>query len=173
MEKGFNAICNPLFSSMTQMKLYEITHQIIDTQHQEVDENQLQQLKIDFRQKAIACSGVIKNFDSSVESIDNKIKRLKERKQVSLNKKERLKSYLLQEMKQTGIQRIEEGSHRVSVRRSSLKVQVEEPNQIPEEFQQLKTEYRIDRTAILKHVKQTGEIPLGCQVKQSEYVYIN
>ena len=137
------------------MKLYEITHQIIDAQHQEVDENQLQQLKIDFKQKAIACAGVIKNFDSWVESIDNEIKRLKERKQVTLNKKERLKSYLLQEMKQSGIQRIEEGSHRVSVRKTPLKVQVEEPNQVPGEFQQLKTEYRVDKGAILKHVKQT------------------
>ena len=155
------------------MKLYEITHQIIDAQHQEVDENQLQQLKIDFKQKAIACAGVIKNFDSWVESIDNEIKRLKERKQVTLNKKERLKSYLLQEMKQSGIQRVEQGSHRVSVRKRPLKVQVEEPNQVPGEFQQLKTEYRVDKGAILKHVKQTGEIPSGCQVEQSEYVYIN
>ena len=155
------------------MKLYEITHQIIDAQHQEVDENQLQQLKIDFRQKAIACAGVIKNFDSWVESIDNEIKRLKERKQVTLNKKERLKSYLLQEMKQSGIQRVEQGSHRVSVRKTPLKVQVEEPNQVPGEFQQLKTEARVDKGSILKHVKQTGEIPSGCQVEQSEYVYIN
>ena len=86
------------------MKLYEITHQIIDAQHQEVDETQLEQLEMDFRQKVIACSSVIKNFDSWVESIDNEIKRLKERKQVTLNKKERLKSYLLQEMLKTEIQ---------------------------------------------------------------------
>ena len=73
------------------MKLYQITHQIIDAQHQQVDETQLQQLEMDFRQKAVACAGVIKNFDSWVESIDNEIKRLKERKQVTLNKKERVK----------------------------------------------------------------------------------
>ena len=73
------------------MKLYQITHQIIDAQNQRVDETQLDKLEIDFRQKAVACAGVIKNFDSWVESIDNEIKRLKERKQVTLNKKERLK----------------------------------------------------------------------------------
>ena len=155
------------------MKLYQITHQIIDAQHQQVDETQLQQLEMDFRQKAVACAGVIKNFDSWVESIDNEIKRLKERKQVTLNKKERLKSYLLQEMQKTGIQRIEEGSHRVSVRRSPLKVEVKEPAEVPGQFQEMKTEYRINRQAILQHVKETGEVPSGCQVEQSEYVYIN
>ena len=155
------------------MKLYEITHQIIDAQHQEVDEDQLEQLEIDFKQKAVGCASVIKNFDSWVVSIDNEIKRLKERKKVTLNKKERLKNYLLQEMKQSGIQRIEEGSHRVSVRKSPLKVEVEEPDQIPGQFQEMKTEYRINRTAILKHVKETGEVPSGCQVNQSEYIHIN
>ena len=103
------------------MKLYQITHQIIDAQHQQVDETQLDKLEIDFRQKAVAYAGVIKNFDSWVESIDNEIKRLKER----------LKSYLLQEIQKTGIQRIEEGSHRVSVRRSPLKVEVKEPAEVP------------------------------------------
>jgi len=155
------------------MKLYEITHQIIDAQHQEVDETQLDELEIDFRQKAVACAGVIKNFDSWVESIDKEIKRLKERKEATLNKKERLKSYLLNEMQKTGIQRIEEGSHRVSVRRSPPKVEVQEPAEVPGQFQEMKTEYRINRQAILKHVKETGEIPSGCQVEQSEYVYIN
>ena len=145
------------------MKLYQITHQIIDAQHQQVDENQLQQLEMDFRQKVIACAGVIKNFDSWVESIDNEIKRLKER----------LKSYLLQEMQKTGIQRIEEGCHRVSVRRSPLKVEVKEPAEVPGQFQEMKTEYRINRQAILQHVEETGEIPSGCRVEQSEYVYIN
>ena len=146
------------------MKLYQITHQIIDAQHQQVDETQLQQLEMDFRQKVIACAGVIKNFDSWVESIDNEIKRLKER----------LKSYLSQEMQKTGIQRIEEGSHRVSVRRSPLKVEIKEPAEVPGQFQEMKTEYRINnRQAILQHVKETGEIPSGCQVEQSEYGYIN
>ncbi len=37
----------------------------------------------------------------------------------------------------------------------------------------MKTEYRINRQAILQHVKETGEVPSGCQVEQSEYVYIN
>lgn len=155
------------------MKLYQITHQIIDAQHQQVDETQLDKLEIDFRQKAVACAGVIKNFDSWVESIDKEIKRLKERKQVTLNKKERLKSYLLQEMQKTGMQRIEEGSHRVSVRRSPLKVEIQEPAEVPGRFQEMKTEYRINRQAILEHLKETGEIPSGCQVEQKEYVYIN
>ncbi len=155
------------------MKLYEITHQIIDAQHQEVDETQLEQLEMDFRQKVIACSSVIKNFDSWVESIDNEIKRLQERKRVTINKKERLKSYLLQEMLKTEIQRIEEGPHRVSVRKSPPKVQVEEPDQIPGAFQEMEISYRINRTAILRHVKETGEVPSGCQVEQSEYIHIN
>jgi len=37
----------------------------------------------------------------------------------------------------------------------------------------METEYRINRQAILQHVKETGEIPSGCRVEQSEYVYIN
>ena len=65
-------------------------------------------------------------------------------------------------MKQSGIQRIEEGSHRVSVRKAPLKVEIEKPDQIPGAFQEMKTEYRINRTAILKHVKETGEVPSGC-----------
>ena len=155
------------------MKLYEITHQIIDAQHQEVDETQLQQLEIDFKQKVVGCASVIKNFDSWVESIDNEIKRLQERKQVTINKKKRLKSYLLQEMLKTDIQRIEEGPHRVSVRKSPPKVQVEEPDQIPGRFQEIQIAYRINRTAILQYVKETGEVPSGCQVNQSEYIHIN
>ena len=126
-----------------------------------------------FRQKVIACSSVIKNFDSWVESIDNEIKRLQERKRVTINKKQRLKSYLLQEMLKTDIQRIEEGPHRVSVRKSPPKVQVEEPDQIPGAFQEMEISYRINRTAILRHVKETGEVPSGCQVDQSEYIHIN
>ena len=128
---------------------------------------------MDFRQKVIACTSVIKNFDSWMESIDNEIKRLQERKRVTINKKERLKSYLLQEILKTDIQRIEEGPHRVSVRKSPPKVQVEKPDQIPGAFQEMQIAYRINRTAILQYVKEPGEVPSGCQVDQSEYIHIN
>ena len=128
---------------------------------------------MEFRQKVIACTSVIKNFDSWVESIDKEIKRLQESKRVTINKKERLKSYLLQEMLKTDIQRIEEGPHRVSVRKSPPKVQVEEPDQIPGAFQEMQIAYRINRTAILQYVKETGEVPSGYQVDQSEYIHIN
>jgi hypothetical protein len=159
------------------MKLYEVTNAIIDAQHDTVNTDELDALAIQFEDKAIGCVCVIKNLNAEIATIDAELKRLTELKQSRQNNVDRLKAYLLANMQNAAIRKIESGVHRVRVQKNSqLSVTILDQDRISPRFkhiiEEIIKEVVIDRKAIADAVKETGEIPEGCNVVQNEHLRI-
>jgi hypothetical protein len=159
------------------MKLYEVTNALIDAQHETVNTDDLDALQIAFESKAIGCVCVIKNLTGEIAQIDAELKRLTELKQSRQNNVDRLKAYLLANMRTAEIRKIESGVHRVRVQKNSqLSVTILDPDRVSPRFKEVVEEVIkevvIDRKAIADAVKETGEIPEGCDVVQNEHLRI-
>lgn len=158
---------------MAGLKLYEVTNNIIEAQHETVDTEQLDALQLAFDQKAIGCACVVKNLSAEVNAIEQEIKRLIDLKVSRQNNVDRLKAYLMSCMKAVGIDRVENGVHRLRIQKSPLSVQVLDEESVPPEFKVEVRETRVDKKAIAEYVKQTGEIPDGIDAKQNEHLRIS
>ena len=116
------------------MKLYEVTHAILDSQHEAVDTDPLNALQIAFDQKAIGCACVVKNLNAEVNAIDAEIKRLQDLRAARQNNIDRLKAYLMSCMKAAGIDKVENGIHKLRIALSPLSVTVTDEHAVPVEF---------------------------------------
>ena len=155
------------------MKLYEVTNQIIEAQHESVDIESLDALAIMFEAKAIGCACVVKNLNAEVNAIESEIKRLIDLKATRQNNVDRLKAYVMSNMKAAGIDKIENGVHRIRIQKSPLSITVTDTNAVPAEFKTEVIEVKIDRKAIADQIKETGEIPSGIDAKQNEHLRIS
>ena len=72
------------------MRLYEISNAIVESQHDEVDIEQLKQLEMAFKDKAVACAAVTKNLRAESDAVDAEIQRLMKWKAAIDNNRKRL-----------------------------------------------------------------------------------
>ena len=158
---------------MAGLKLYEVTNAILDSQHEAVDTEQLDALAIQFESKAIGCAIVTKNLNAEVNAIDAEIKRLIDLKTARQNNVDRLKAYLMSCMKAAGIDRVENGVHRIRIQKSPLSIQVLDEHAVPVEFKTEVIEVKVDRKAIAEHIKETGEVPDGISALQNDHLRIS
>ena len=155
------------------MRLYEITHTIVEAQHDSVDIEQLSQLQMAFKDKAVACAAVTKNLRAESDAVDAEIQRLMKRKAAIDNNRKRLCDYLLVEMQKAGIDKIDGEIHRIRRARSPLSVQILEEDKVPAQFRKVIVERTVDKKAIVEHVKETGEIVDGIEVVHNEHLRIS
>jgi len=155
------------------MKLYETTNAIIEAQHEEVSTDQLDALAILFESKAIGCACVVKNLNAEVNAIESEIKRLIDLKVARQNNVDRLKAYIMSNMKAAGIDKVENGVHRIRIQKSPLSITVTDEHAVPVEFKTEVIEVKIDRKAIAEIIKSTGVIPDGIDARQNEHLRIS
>lgn len=155
------------------MRLYEITHVIVEAQHDSVDIEQLSQLQMAFKDKAVACAAVTKNLRAESDAVDAEIQRLMKRKAAIDNNRRRLCDYLLAEMQKAGIDKIDGEIHRIRRARSPLSVQILDEDKVPTQFRKVIIERTVDKKAIVEHVKETGEIVDGIEVVHNEHLRIS
>lgn len=86
---------------------------------------------------------------------------------------DRLKAYALSCMKAIDVDRIDTGTHTLSVRLNNPSVNVLDAAAIPGEFNRTKIEITPDKIAILAHVKATGEIPPGVEIVRNESLRVS
>ncbi len=154
------------------MKLYEVTNQIIEAQHEAVDTEQLDALQIAFDDKAVSCACVVKNLTAEVSAIESEIKRLVDLKVSRQNNVDRLKAYIMSNMKAAGLSKVENGVHKIRIQKSPLSITVTDTDAVPVEFKTEVIEVKIDRKAIADFIKQNGVIPDGIDAKQNEHLRI-
>ena len=130
------------------MKLYETTNAIIEAQHEEVSTDQLDALAILFESKAIGCACVVKNLNAEVSAIESEIKRLIDLKVARQNNVDRLKAYIMSNMKAAGIDKVENGVHKIRIQKSPLSITVTDEHAVPVEFKPEVIEVKIDRKAV-------------------------
>ena len=155
------------------MRLYQIVSQIIENQHEEVNTDQLDALTLAFEVKAIGCACVVKNLTAEVNAIESEIRRLQDLRAARQNNVDRLKAYLMSCMKAAGIEKVENGIHKLRIQKSPLSVTVIDEQSVPPEFKTEVRSVQIDRKAIAEHIKTTGEIPDGISALIGEHLRIS
>ena len=67
-------------------------------------------------------------------------------------------------MERNGITKIETELGTLSIAKSPATVEVIDQEQVPDEFLRIKTSIEVDKTAIKKNFKETGEVPDGIKI---------
>lgn len=93
-----------------------------------------------------------------IEQVDNEIKRLQAFKKFLLNRDERYNNYVMQNMKQLGIEKIETKGGSVQVAKSPLSVEITDENKIPTDFLKIEMVQKVDKNKIKEEFKKTGEV---------------
>lgn len=128
----------------------------------------LESIKDAIEDKAVGCVQVIKSLEADVDSIDQEIKRLQERKKSYQNNIARLKLSLVDAMNTTGQQKIKTPLWTIWVQKTaSVNVMNNDPKKVQTDFVKIETVYKVDKQAALKKLK-AGEKIVGLQLRYSE-----
>jgi len=106
---------------------------------------------------------VIKELEAEADMIDGEVKRLQARNKSRVNSIDWLKRYLYDALIMTKTDKVEGPMTTVSLRKCPTSVAIVEDDMVPSEFVTQETVMNIDKKAILKHFKDTGEIVAGCE----------
>lgn len=93
-----------------------------------------------------------------IEQVDSEIKRLQGFKKFLVNRDERYNNYVMQNMKQLGIEKIETKGGSVQVAKSPLSVEITDENKIPTDFLKIEMVQKVDKNKIKEEFKKTGEV---------------
>ena len=121
--------------------------------------------------KAAGIAIYLERLDGMTAALDETIKKLQARKKAFQNRKERLKAYTLEAMKQHGIEKIECPECTISIQKNPAYVEVFEEKLIPVEFWKHQAP-KLDKKKILENYRETGEIPQGVDIVIKEGVRI-
>lgn len=156
---------------MTQ-HLYELTSDynnlVVLLEEPEVDEqtlkNKLLEITGEMNFKFENLGKIILELDAKFNVISEEIDRLTKRKRTTDNRKEWLKSYVLQEMQVIGQDKIEGDILTLTLTKNPMSIEIIDENLVPDEFKEQVITYKIDKKKIADRVKDTGEIPNGINV---------
>lgn len=91
-------------------------------------------------------------------------KRISEQRKVLENKLDNFKQYVKECMEQNGIKKIETGLGTISIAKNPISIEIENEEEVPDEFKTIITTTKIDKTKIKDNFKETGEIPDGVKI---------
>ena len=163
---------------MSAITLYELAGQYrellnMDDIPPEQITDTLNALQGDIQDKATNIALVVGNLDNLADSIEEAAKAMKARANAARNRADWLRSYLLVNMKATGISKIESPMLRISLRKNPGKVVVDFVDSIPAEFMRIPPAPppEPDKKAIADALKAGQDVP-GAHLEQSERVEI-
>lgn len=146
---------------------YRVLSEAIEADELQEDalKQQLAEIKTQFQDKAVNIGKLVLSLESDASVIETEMARLAKRKATVDNRKEWLKSYLLNEMCVAGVDKVKGDILNVFLRTNPPSVQVVNPDQIPAEFMRVIPERReVDKLRILATFKSNGEIVQGCEI---------
>lgn len=157
---------------MNNLNLYNITDRFVEimdkVQEGEITEEQYnelgQELAIALQNKSIGIIGYVQNKEALIDAVDSQIKRLQELKKSESNNLDKFKQYVKENMEKLGITKLETEIGKISIAKNPLSVEIENEDEIPQEFKQEVVTVKIDKTAIKNHFKETGEIAAGTRI---------
>lgn len=152
--------------------LYKITDKFIGLMNRaeageltEEEYNQLgEELAIELQNKGTNIVGYALNEESLIDAIDIQIKRLQEFKKIKQNNLDRFKEYVKDNMERLGITKMDTELGILSIAKNPMSVEIVNEDEIPKEFKQEIVTEKIDKTAIKKHFKETGEMIPGANI---------
>lgn len=157
---------------MSDLTLYKITNKFAElmdmAENGELTEKQYnelgEQLALELQQKGSGIIGYTQNEEALIDAVDMQIKRLQEFKKSKQTKLEKFKQYVKDNMERLGITKMDTELGTLSISKNPMSVEIENEEEIPEEFKQQVITVKIDKTAIKNHFKTTGELVAGVKV---------
>lgn len=157
---------------MSNIKLYDIPKKF-DELMTKAEEGELTQeeydrigteIAVELQKKSANIIGYYQNKNAFIDAVDTQIERLKKIKEQEKNNIERFKKYIKENMEKMGLTKIETELGTLSIAKSPATVEVIDQDQVPDEFLRVKTSIEVDKTAIKKNFKETGEVPNGIRI---------
>lgn len=157
------------------MKLYELSEQMIELQSIDYEDdaslaeaiaNSLEDVTLDFHEKLNNMVKLTLNNGAFINSCDDEIARLQAHKKRLANENAQVKSYILHEMQKLGKKSVNTDLFMLTDVKGSMKVIIDDEDNIPSEYIKIKVTEAPDKTAILKALKD-GNIE-GCHAEQSD-----
>ena len=131
---------------------------------QEEKEKLEEELDVLLQEKSNNVIGYVRNIELTIQAIKTEEERNKSNRQTLENRLARFKEYLKECMKRSGITKIETPIGVIQIAKSPATVEVIDQEQVPDEFLRVKTSIEVDKTAIKKNFKETGEVPDGIRI---------
>ena len=159
------------------MKLYELTDAyaelaaLLDECESEEEAAQLwaqiDDIGASIADKADNYARFLRNKQTEVDGLCKEIERLQKRKRSAENQIEQLREHMKFAMGVAGATEIRTTLGKWTIRRNPPRVEVLDESEIAPEFFDPQPP-KLSKSKLLKHWKDTGEIPDGCDVVQSE-----
>ena len=156
---------------MSDIRLYEIPKKFEDLMTK-AEEGELTQEEYDCigteiaekkKKKSTSIIGYYQNKNAFIDAIDLQIKRLQEIKKAEQNNLDRFKKYVKDNMERMQLTKIETELGTLFIAKSPATVVIDQ-EQVPDKFLRVKTNIEVDKTAIKKNFKETGEVPDGIRI---------
>lgn len=157
-------------------KLYELTGQFreLSALAENADEDMavavrdtMGAIEAEFKDKALAVSHIILNFEADVSAIDAEIERLQERKRLVTNRQGQIKDYLRENMQAAEITKISCPLFTITLAKGRETVVVDDESALPDDLVTVKTDVKPDKAAIAAKLKAGDEVP-GARLERSQ-----
>lgn len=154
---------------MENLSLYQITSafpKLIDQEEMsEEDKKEVEkELTELLQQKSQNLIGYARNMELTIEAMKNEEKRISEKRRIAENKYTKFKECTKECMEQGGFTKIETPIGTLSIAKNPISVEIYDEAQIPDEYKTKVIEIKVDKTAIKKALKETGEIIPGTRI---------
>ena len=153
---------------MENLSLYQITSSFPKLIEEEMSEEDKKEVKKELtellQQKSQNLIGYIRNIELTIEAMKNEEKRISEQRKVLESRLTKFKEYVKECMERGGFTKIETQLGALSIVKNPISVEIYDEAQIPDEYKTKVIEIKVDKTAIKKALKETGEIIPGTRI---------
>lgn len=139
------------------MKLYEIANDYAELANSDMDPEMvadtLEGIQGTFEDKAEQIMAIIKNEQALEEKLKQEAKNLTDRAKSSANRVNSLKAYLASSLETMELKSVTAGVHKLSTRKGSQSVQIDDVDSLPVEFVEYVTTTKPDKNLIKEKLK--------------------
>lgn len=156
------------------MRLYEITGAMAEMQKlidegvpPEQLEDTLNEIQEDFDVKAQSCLFAMANLTGEIETAKSEEARLNARRKSKEKQLEKLKDYVLLNMKQLNKSKVDNGTMTATIRKGREVVSIIDESAIPFDYKKVNTSIAVDKKKLLDDLKGGAEVE-GAAITRSD-----
>ena len=161
-----------LYELTAEFKEAEYLYNTAESQEEMLEaERYLIEAEVDLSEKAENIAKWIKNLEAERDIFKKESDRLASKAKSFANKADSLKRYLQDSLEASGVDKVKGELFTVSVQNNPISLDIESIEHIPAEFKRT-PEPVVNKRELLKHIKDTGEVFEGVEVKQTRSIRI-